>query len=367
MKNKFLLSTLLFFQFALFGQNIIENSNFSSGLDSWTSFVADFDGVSANIAEVNEEASITNIVLNGTNPQIWHVQLFQDFTPNQITALTIGQTYTASFKARSSVNGRALRFFFGENGGGFQAINMTDFSLTDQMATYEVSFNINNTYSAMKFGFEMGLNNEDVIIDDVQLTPGGSVNGVNIKFRVDMSDYNGTYTTPEVNGTFNGWCGNCNPMNNVSGDIWETTITLPEGTYEYKFSHDNWAGQEALTAGTSCTVTDGEYTNRVLVANEDVILPLVCWNACVSCELVSIDNQEFTTISIYPNPATDMIYVETEHPVNAFVIYDHAGKEIIKSDAQNSELNISISHIESGVYFIHLLTNYGVIARSFIK
>ena len=46
---------------------------------------------------------------------------------------------------------------------------------------------------------------------------------------------------PEVNGTFNGWCGNCNSMTDANGDgVWETTILLAEGPYEYKFSYSNW-------------------------------------------------------------------------------------------------------------------------------
>jgi hypothetical protein len=39
--------------------------------------------------------------------------------------------------------------------------------------------------------------------------------------------------------------------------IWEVTLTLTEGAYEYKFSHDAWLGQEALTEGDPCTITTG--------------------------------------------------------------------------------------------------------------
>ena len=28
-----------------------------------------------------------------------------------------------------------------------------------------------------------------------------------VTFKLDMTDYTGSFTTPEVNGTFNGWCG----------------------------------------------------------------------------------------------------------------------------------------------------------------
>jgi hypothetical protein len=91
---------------------------------------------------------------------------------------------------------------------------------------------------------------------------------------------------PEVNGTFNGWCGNCNPMTDANGDgVWETTILLAEGPYEYKFSYSNWLGQEVLTPGTSCTVTNWGYTNRTLAVagSQAMVLPVVCWNSCSAC------------------------------------------------------------------------------------
>ncbi len=88
-----------------------------------------------------------------------------------------------------------------------------------------------------------------------------------VTFQVDMNQYSGSFTTPEVNGTFNGWCGNCAAMTDANGDnIWEVTIGLTAGdTVEYKFSHDNWTGQEQNDPTASCTNGNTTYTNRVLI------------------------------------------------------------------------------------------------------
>ncbi|MFM7728875.1 MAG: hypothetical protein ACKO7B_19405, partial [Flavobacteriales bacterium] len=106
----------------------------------------------------------------------------------------------------------------------------------------------------------------------------------NVTFKVDMQNVTG-FTTPEVNGSFNGWCGNCNPMTDANSDgIWETTIQLNQDTFEYKFSYDAWTGQENLTPGSSCTVTNFGYTNRtIIVGNTDQVLPVVCWESCTNC------------------------------------------------------------------------------------
>jgi 1,4-alpha-glucan branching enzyme len=106
----------------------------------------------------------------------------------------------------------------------------------------------------------------------------------NVTFQVDMNDYTGSFTTPEVNGQFNSWCGNCAPMSDPDGDnIWELVIPLSAGTYEYKFSADNWNIQENLLPGTPCTQSGGGFTNRIITVSGDIVLPAVCWESCDPC------------------------------------------------------------------------------------
>ena len=127
---------MLFFSFSGMAQNLINNGDFNNGLTSWATYIADWAGVSATFAEVNNEASVTNI--SGTAGDTWHVQLNQELTPTQIGELVVGATYSATFQARSNVNGRPLRFWFGENGGGFTQVHMSDFSLTTTMANMKL-------------------------------------------------------------------------------------------------------------------------------------------------------------------------------------------------------------------------------------
>jgi hypothetical protein len=93
------------------------------------------------------------------------------------------------------------------------------------------------------------------------------------------------FIAPEVNGTFNNWCGSCNAMTDANGDsIWEAVISLPNGMIEYKFSTDNWANQETLPQGTPCTVfTPPSYNNRKLIVVNPLVLNAVCWGSCDTC------------------------------------------------------------------------------------
>jgi len=107
-----------------------------------------------------------------------------------------------------------------------------------------------------------------------------------ISFSVDMSNYTaglGETDTVYLNGNFNGWCGECNPMSDDDGDgIWTITMPLEDGDYEYKFTVNGWSAQEQFSEVTEgCTVTDGTFVNRSLtVAGENISLPTVYWNLC---------------------------------------------------------------------------------------
>ena len=107
-----------------------------------------------------------------------------------------------------------------------------------------------------------------------------------ITFSVNMSNFPVGLSESDIvylNGNFNGWCGDCNAMNDDDGDgIWVITMPLEDGSYEYKFTVNGWNTQEEFSEVIDgCTTSDGTYTNRSLtVAGEDLELPTVYWNLC---------------------------------------------------------------------------------------
>jgi len=100
-------------------------------------------------------------------------------------------------------------------------------------------------------------------------------------FSVDMNVYEGDpFGTVYVSGSLNGWSGESNPMSDEDGDgIWTTDIILPNGPYEYLFTIDNFTDQEVFTPDTDCTITTGEFTNRIIEISENSTVCFV-WNSC---------------------------------------------------------------------------------------
>lgn len=108
---------------------------------------------------------------------------------------------------------------------------------------------------------------------------------VDVTFQVDLNDYTGAYGTVNLNGSFNGWCGACAAMTDADADgVYDLTISLAPGTYEYKFTLDGWTAQEEFTDGDPCTSTIDGFVNRTVEITAAATLPVVCYNSCDACD-----------------------------------------------------------------------------------
>ena len=108
---------------------------------------------------------------------------------------------------------------------------------------------------------------------------------VNVTFQLDMNNNTNIFTTPEINGTWNSYCGDCDPMSDLNGDnIWEKTVSLYTGYYEFIFSADSLTIEETIDPNGSCSNGSFFSTKRFLfVGSQDITLPAVCWESCSGC------------------------------------------------------------------------------------
>jgi hypothetical protein len=189
---------------------------------------------------------------------------------------------------------------------------------------------------------------------------------VDVTFQVDMSQYLGTFTTPEVNGTFNNWCGGCAPMTDVNGDNkWEITIPLVPGTYEYKFAYDSWAGQENLVDGSTCTITTGGFTNRAITVIAAETLPAVCWESCELCpDFVS---ETSNTLSVYPNPSNGNIRINSNLalPYN-IEVFDLSGRKVQDLKVLQNNTELHLENLSKGAYQIRVSNSYNSVRETVI-
>jgi len=192
----------------------------------------------------------------------------------------------------------------------------------------------------------------------------------NITFKVDMSQVSDPFSTPELNGTFNSWCGNCNAMSDSNGDnIWDVTVKLQSGdTIEYKYSADSWSIQETNDPNGFCNNGDPNFTNRVfIVPVNDTILPDVCWGSCDTCSPIgAIDNLELNDLSIFPNPTSSFLTIRSNKLISPISSYDITGKLVLQNKGNSNEIILDISNLNSGLYFIKSNSQNSSIRKRFI-
>ena len=71
-------------------------------------------------------------------------------------------------------------------------------------------------------------------------------------------------------------------------------------------------------------------------------------------------------LNIYPNPVNDRLYIETEGVIKEIVVYDIYGRRQTIGNGEQS-LDIDVSCLNSGIYFVKIKTNNGTITKRFVK
>jgi hypothetical protein len=110
-----------------------------------------------------------------------------------------------------------------------------------------------------------------------------------------------------------------------------------------------------------------EIVHPIIIENYSSIIEKI-WETCVEFNFEDGRNRVFTIdpvsanvenqdeqFSIYPNPASDKIIIETSELTGSFRLTDMQGKEILNG-ALNGSVELNTSHLSSGVYFIQITT-----------
>ncbi len=99
----------------------------------------------------------------------------------------------------------------------------------------------------------------------------------------------------------------------------------------------------------------------------DYNFPIVTNNYTTSIQntLGLQENDFINNISVYPNPAKNILYFKTEHNISKIEVYDIAGR--ILSSNSVRENKIDLSELKTGNYILKLYTEKGIMNTKIIK
>ena len=156
---------------------------------------------------------------------------------------------------------------------------------------------------------------------------------------------------------------------------WKYGNQLTEGDYENSFYIDDITVGNAYDIyrancdGSGQTLIAEAVINAQFIDNDWVTLPIgqykygvsidggytIYWSDCIDKDYQGVDENIVDNLTVYPNPANESIHVETNCELQRIGVYDVTGKLMISS----TETEINVSDLESGIYFVNILTDKG--------
>jgi hypothetical protein len=91
------------------------------------------------------------------------------------------------------------------------------------------------------------------------------------------------------------------------------------------------------------------------------------WSAFTNlqCAPTGVDNVDMSELSIYPNPAKNELFIQSDSPIDKVEIYNLAGSCVLSES--NFAGSINVSTLAAGVYFVKIHTATGEAVQKMIK
>lgn len=200
-------------------------------------------------------------------------------------------------------------------------------------------------------------------------------NDVTLAYSIVKEGFVANQTQLFVGGTFNSWTLGNNPMTLVADNTWQSAgISLAAGNYQLKIANkSDWSGTDWGNAtgliGTAKVTTGGGANISFSIATSGTYF--VVFNDqilaySISTSLKSKLNSEGAIgseqISIYPNPATDMVYIDLTHAGKSVVeVFDMMGKLLYTKVMEASLNEISVDDLNTqGVVSLRISNKDGI-------
>lgn len=75
----------------------------------------------------------------------------------------------------------------------------------------------------------------------------------------------------------------------------------------------------------------------------------------------------YSTLRIYPNPATDQIQIESKEMIRSVELFSIDGKNIKKTNTNTNNLNIRLDELRPGMYFLRVQTDNQLFTEKLVK
>ena len=187
------------------------------------------------------------------------------------------------------------------------------------------------------------------------------VKGEDLVFSGNVTFSPNTWTTIEFNKKYFNYAGNnvlvC--VNDITGqmanDSYFTTFFVPvEGNVSRSVYHRD-------------EIMPFDPTAKAIQANEQLAsVPVVKF---AFTDEDAVEEMIASSFNVYPNPVSDRLNIEAETEILEVVVYSITGVVVGQQSIVNGQqtLSIDVADLNSGVYFVKVVTENGEMVKRFIK
>jgi hypothetical protein len=152
-------------------------------------------------------------------------------------------------------------------------------------------------------------------------------------------------------------------VNKVGTTVWEVTLDLPVGKYEYKFiNDDSWSGKEEKMNGKACEAGTSGNRSFSLATLTPITVGALCYNYCVTCDkVIATNDPKFdAAMSLYPNPSQDVINLDYNFATSVSLkvsVLNILGETVYTADMPEvnaGTATMDVHNLTSGAYMMRI-------------
>jgi len=193
--------------------------------------------------------------------------------------------------------------------------------------------------------------------------------------------------SPYVSSTFNTISGDTDPCDvptglhttNVQNEsiaiAWNTNNNASSWNIQYRPQGGSYSSASSTTNSYTITGLTGLTTYQIQVQAVCADGQTSDWCTAISAMTtnVGIDDYLSNSISLYPNPAKEVVYVQCTNntQIDAIEVYDVYGK-VVRTAVETRhgtslQTSINVSDLADGMYFVRVTTEKGAVTKTFVK
>ena len=130
----------------------------------------------------------------------------------------------------------------------------------------------------------------------------------------------------------------------------------PDGT-DFSVTYDNVEDADAVV----------QYGFQVFGLNGNPVNEVALGSVVVTSDVLSINDVEIINASIYPNPTSNNINIQSEEQITNVVIYNTLGQTVRNVSPDATNFSVDTSNLDAGTYFAVLSTENASKTVKFIK